>query len=203
MKPILALLFCLALCGQPCRAQDDEPETAVQTHTEPGLRIPTGAGHYMLGANLLLAEVRLQKGLDANYSLGLTPKAAVFVLPNIALGLNLSLEYQGNKTYNTLNYGISPFVRTYFRHDNGGQPDRPLQFFIEAGVGYGGSNTRNETSTGVEKVNSNGVRLYALPGVDYFFNAHTAFELGLEYLFIGAKPTTQVLGISLGLQVFL
>lgn len=203
MKRIPALLLLVFLFAVPGWAQEEEEHPEKIENHPPGLRIPTGVGHYMLGANFLFAEARLQKDIDATYNLGFTPKVGLFVLPNIALGLAVSLEFSGTEGYSSLNYGVSPFIRTYFAHDNKDKPDRPLQFFVEGGIGYGGSNNRTETTSGVTEVNSNGIRLYLLPGVDYFMNDHTAFELGLQYLWIGGKPTTQVLGIAFGLQVFL
>lgn len=200
---IPALLLLIVLFAVPCRAQEEEEHREQPAVSAPGLLIPTRVGNYLVGANFLFAEARLQKDIDASYNLGLTPKIGLFVLPNIALGLSVSLEFSGTDGYSSLNYGISPFVRTYFAHDNKDQPGRPLQFFVEGGVGYGGSNNRTESASGVTEVNSNGLRLYLLPGVDYFLNQHTAVELGLQYLWIGAKPSTQVLGIAIGMQIFL
>ena len=205
MKRLITILIFLATSYLNSAAQsiptDDEDTDSNKTGI--GLRLPTGVGNYLVGANLLFANITFQKGFEASYNVGLNPKVAFFALPNIALGLSGNLGVEGHQGYRSVNYGISPFARIYFAHDNEDKPARPVQFFVEGGVGFGGANSRYIDLTGITRATTNGIRLYLMPGVDYFINNHVAAELALEYLFIGGKPDAHILGLNVGFQIFL
>jgi hypothetical protein len=205
MKKLIYILSILSiLLPSVCFGQTDAAELDDEKQDSAGVafRIPTRAGNYLVGANLLFARVEFQKGLEANYNIGLSPKIGFFVLPNIAAGLSLDLGIEGHKGYRSITYGASPFARFYFARDHAGYV-RPLQFFVEAGVGFGGTNSRYESGGIITEVTTNGVRVYVLPGIDYFLNNRVAVEAGLQYLFIGGKPDAHILGLSLGFQTFL
>jgi hypothetical protein len=205
MKRLLSLLFIVTCISATAYAQkkevveDDEAEDKVETVS---LRIPTQVGNYMIGANLLFARAEFQKGLDANYNIGISPKVAFFILPNIAAGLSLDLRVEGHKGYQAISYGASPFARIYFAHDNS-QRSKPLQFFIEGGIGFGGTNSWYETGGLKTRVTTNGARFYILPGIDYFLNNRVAIEAGVQYLFITGKPDAHIVGLNIGVQTFL
>jgi opacity protein-like surface antigen len=204
MKRFITILSFLALSTLQARAQETESEDDMEVSKKgTQLRVPTGVGHYLVGANLVFANATFQKDFETSYDIGLNPKVGYFVLPNIALGLSGNIAVSGNKSYHEISYGVSPFARVYFAHDNADKPARPLQFFVEGGVGFGGSNTRYESGSGVTKASTNGLRLYLLPGVDYFINDHIAAELGFEYLFIAGDPDAHIIALNLGFQIFL
>lgn len=197
---LLLLLLPLSLFAQDT---DDDENDQPASKSGIGLRLPTRYGHYMVGANVVLANARFQKGVAAAYNIGISPKFGVFILPNIALGINLGLNVEGNESYRNFGYALSPFARFYFAHDNGDRPDRPLQFFTELGIGFGGTNSRYETTGGITTATTNGFRAYVMPGVNYFLNSRVAAELGLQYQYIGGKPDAHVFGLNLGFQLFL
>jgi opacity protein-like surface antigen len=203
MKRFLSILLLLGATALSCHAQDEEPDEESSQNNSPGLRLPTRVGNYMAGANILFANATFQKGFEASYNIGLSPKLGFFVLPNIALGLSGDINISGNKGYRSISYGVSPFARVYFARNNESRPAHPLQVFVEGGVGFGGTNSRFESSSGTTTATTNGIRLYVLPGVDYFINSHVAAELGLEYLFIGGKPNANIIGLNVGFQIFL
>ena len=178
---------------------NDDDETPEKTSA---LRIPTGIGNMLVGANLLFANATFQKGYEASYTGGISPRIGFFILPNIALGLSADLTIQGNKSYRSISYGASPFARVYFAHNNTSRAARPLQAFVEAGVGYGGTNSRYENAT-PPKVSTNGLRLSVMPGVDYFLDKHVAVEAALGYQFISGNPDAHILALNIGMQVFL
>ncbi len=203
MKRIFGPLALLLLTTGIATAQTEnthDEDDGDATKVSSGLRIPTGVGNVMVGANLLLARLQFQKGTDAAYSVGISPKLGFFALPNLALGLNLDLGVEGQKGYRAISYGFTPFARVYFAHDNSAR-SRPLQFFVEAGAGYGGVNTHYDGSGG--DVTTNGFRAYALPGIDYFLNHNVAAEAGLQYIYNGGKPDAHIVGLNLGFQIFL
>lgn len=202
MKKFLVAFLLLTFSCHSAFAQDELDEQE-ETPKQIPLRIPTTFGNYLVGANLLFANATFQKGTDANYSVGIAPKIGVFILPNIALGLNFNFNVRGNKSSRTIDYAASPFARVYFAHNNTHQAARPLQFFLEGGIGYGGTNSVYNIPGGTSKISTNGVHLYVFPGVDYFLNDHVAAELGLQYQFIGGRPNANILGLNLGFQVFL
>lgn len=201
MKRLLSLLLCI-LASHICFAQADADDDPTEQQASPKLRIPTQVGNYMLGANILFARLQFQKGLSTSYNIGLSPKFSFFILPNLALGLSLDLGFQGQQDFSAVNYGISPFARAYFAHDNS-QRSKPLQFFVEGGIGFGGTNSRYESPSGTTSVTTNGARFYLLPGIDYFLNNKVALEAGLQYLYISGKPEAHILGLSFGVQTFL
>ena len=196
----LLLLLLTAIAHAQTENTHDEDD-ADATKVAATLRIPTGIGNTMVGANVLLAKLQFQKGTDAVYSVGISPKVGFFALPNLALGLNLGLGVEGQKGYHAITYGFTPFARIYFAHDNSAR-SRPLQFFFEGGIGFGGVNTHYDSGTPAN-VTTNGFRAYALPGVDYFLNHNVAAEAGLQYTFTGGKPDAHVVGLSVGFQIFL
>ncbi len=202
MKRILGPLLLVLLTTGVATAQKEnthDEDDGEATKVSSGLRIPTGAGNVMVGANLFLARLQFQKGTDAAYSIGLSPKVGFFALPNLALGLNLDLGVEGQKGYRSISYGFTPFARVYFARDNSAR-ERPFQFFFEGGLGFGGVNTHLD---GGDNITTNGFRAYALPGVDYFLNHNVAAEAGLQYTFTAGKPDAHVVGLSLGFQIFL
>jgi hypothetical protein len=169
-----------------------------------GFRIPTGIGHLMVGSNILLANITMQKGVKNSYNIGLDPKNGVFILNNIALGASLNLGIEVHQGYQSVNYGISPFARVYFGRESASDKGRRILPFVEAGVGYGGANSKYTDDNGnTVKVTTNGPRVYVMPGLDFFLNRHVALEAALEYLFIGGKPDVHVVGLNLGFQIFL
>jgi hypothetical protein len=197
MKRIIVTVACI-LCAFVGHSQENTD--SVSNH----FRLPTRVGHLMVGSNILLANLTMQKGFQNTYNLELNPKSGVFILNNIALGASVNLGVEGHQGYRAINYGVSPFARLFFGRETTSDRGRKILPFVEAGVGYGGANSKLTDDNGnTIKASTNGPRVYVLPGVDLFLNRHVAVELGLEYLFIGGKPDAHILGLNIGFQIFL
>jgi hypothetical protein len=205
MKRLLAVLACLFIVGQ-CWAQDEkthDEDDGEAKRVVPQFRIPTGIGNWLVGSNLLLANVQIQDGSDAYLNIGLSPKAGFFILPNIAIGASLDFSFAGTPSEDyRVSYGITPLARVYFSHNNTAR-SRPLQFFLEGGAGFASIKYHTEAGNLSSDETTTGGRFYLMPGIDYFLNNHVALEAGLEYLYITGTPTTQIVGLNLGFQAFL
>lgn len=201
----ISLLLSIASLTTLAQTEETEEETVSESIK---LRLPTRIGNYLVGANLFLANVTFMEGEKATYNVGLNPRVGFFILPNIALGAAMNAGVQSfGRNHRSIYYGATPFARVYFAHNNEAKPTRPLQFFVEAGIGFSGAVTRFENyNNGIitlETERSNGLRIYILPGVDYFINKHIAVEAGLEYAYISDNFRTNSLGLNVGFQVFL
>lgn len=205
MKRILAVLACMFIVAQGWAQNEnthDEDDGEAKKVT-PQFRIPTSIGNWMVGANLLFANAQIQDGSDAYLNIGLSPKAGFFILPNLAIGGSVDFSFAGtpSKDYR-LGYGITPFARIYFAHNNTAR-SKPLQFFVEAGAGFAGITDHTEAAAISTDVTTTGGRFYVMPGVDYFLNSNVALEAALQYLYITGSPNSQVVGLNLGFQIFL
>ena len=197
MKKIIIALFCI------CAAFTGYSQETADSMSH-GFRLPTRIGNLMVGPNLLIANVTMQKGAENTYNLGLNPRIGVFILNNIALGASLNLGIEGHQGYKAINYGISPFARVYFGRETSSDRGRKILPFVEVGVGYGGANSKATDDNGkTVEVTTNGPRVYVLPGIDFFLSRHVALEAGLQYLFIGGKPDAHIIGLNIGFQIFL
>jgi hypothetical protein len=205
MKRLLALIACFFIVGQ-CWAQDEKTHDEDDGETKrvaPQFRIPTGIGNWMVGSNILFGNVQIQDGSDAYLNIGVSPKAAFFILPNIAIGASLDFSFAGAPSDDyRMSYGITPLARIYFAHNNTAR-SKPLQFFVEGGAGFASINYHTEVGNRGYNETTTGGRFYVMPGIDYFLNNHVALEAGLEYLYVTGTPNTQIIGLNLGFQVFL
>jgi hypothetical protein len=101
----------------------------------------------------------------------LSPDLGYFIIDKIALGTFLSFGYSNpsGDNNNSHGFGISPFVRYYFR-----KSDKMINPFLQ--TSYGFSEGKSE-SGGTNK--SNGYNIKG--GSAIFFNSSVALELTVEY----------------------
>lgn len=163
----------------------------------------TSKRSYMIGANLLSTSVNFQND-NTGYDLAMQPKIGYFLNENLVIGLSAELGVNVVQSNTTMNYGLTPFARIFIGKENINDIPRRMMFFIEAGAGFGGRNSRFKNADGSKtNVTTNGAILYAGPGVDMFLTRNVALELGAEYRHIGGSPEVSRVGINLGFQVFL
>lgn len=158
---------------------------------------------YMMGANLLTTSVNFQND-NTGFDLGIQPKIGYFLNENLVIGIAAELGVSAVESNTTMSYGLTPFARIFVGKDNIKEIPRRMKFFVEAGAGFGGRNSRFKNSDGSKtNVTSNGAIFYAGPGIDMFLNQNVALEVGAEYRHIGGSPEVNRVGINLGFQIFL
>jgi len=163
----------------------------------------TTAGNFMVGGNLLSTSVNFQKN-NTGFDIALQPKAGYFLNDNLAVGIALEVGLNVLESNLTMNYGITPFARVFVGKSNVNEIPKRVMFFVEAGGGFGGRNSRFKNSDGSKtNVTTNGGIFYVGPGVDIFLSKNVAFELGTEYRYIGGSPNVNRVGLNLGFQIFL
>lgn len=148
-------------------------------------------GNIMLGANLM--DLKASFGTKSSFSINVLPKVAYFVEDNLALGVNVGLNYVTTKNQgNTYSYEVSGFGRYYF----GNQEIEPLlnhgRFFGEANIGIGGEN-----STPI------GFKFGFGPGYSYFITPNIGLEALVKFNGIVGSGSSTGISFGLGFQIFL
>jgi hypothetical protein len=163
----------------------------------------TSAGNFMVGGNLLTTSVNIQED-NTGFNLAIQPKAGYFINDNLALGLAVELGINAVKSNMTMNYAVTPFARIFVGKKSIDDIPKRVMFFIEAGGGFGGRNSRFDDVNGTKSnITTNGGIFYVGPGIDIFLSKNVALELGAEYRRIGGSPNVNRVGINLGFQIFL
>lgn len=101
----------------------------------------------------------------------LSPNLGYFIIDNVALGAVVSFNFSNpsGDNNNSHGYGISPFVRYYFR-----KPDKMINPFLQTSYSF------NEGKS--ESGGSNKSTGYTIKGGSaLFFNSSVALELSLNY----------------------
>lgn len=196
----LFTLAAMLLAIAPVWAQETshDEDNGDEKKVASAFNIPTKAGTLMLGSNFILGNVDIQENTDAVYNIGITPRIGVFVANNLALGLSVNANIQGQGDVSNTAYGASAFMRAYFSRSPVARAQR-LQFFAEIGAGVAGVYTH---AAKADDATTEG-RFYAMPGINYFFNQHVALEVGAQYAYTTGKIATHSIGWNIGLQVFL
>lgn len=159
--------------------------------------------NYMIGANIMTTSVNFQNG-NTGFDLALQPKLGYFLNENLVIGVAAELGVSAVKSNTTMSYGVTPFARIFAGKANFDDIPRRVLFFVEAGAGFGGRNSRFEEADGTKtNVTTNGAIFYVGPGVDIFLTRNVAFEIGTEYRHIGGSPDLNRVSLNLGFQIFL
>ena len=148
-------------------------------------------GNLMAGANLM--DLGASFGTKSSFSMDIQPKLGYFIQDNLALGVNLGVNYVTTQTKgSTYGYEVSGFTRYYF----GKNEVEPLlnhgRFFAEANVGIGGDN-----STPV------GFKFGFGPGYSYFITPNIGLEGLVKFNGIVGSGTSTGISFGLGFQIYL
>lgn len=154
-------------------------------------------GNVLVGGNFANMNLGLNK--THNFSLDITPKAAWFVVDNIALGGYVNLGVETAKGYSTtFSYGAGALGRYYTGAD--AAILKHGRVFGEATVGIGGVNISNGGG------NTNGLNLGIGPGFAYFVTPNLGLETLLKYnglVGFGNQTYQSNLNLSFGFQIYL
>jgi hypothetical protein len=124
-----------------------------------------------------------------------SPDIGYFVIDNLALGAVVILSYSNpsGENNNSYGYGISPFVRYYFR-----KPEKMINFFLQTSYGFSEGKSESGGSNRSSGYNLKG-------GSAIFLNSSVALELSIDYdsskSNYDAKYNNFIIGI--GFQIYL
>lgn len=153
-------------------------------------------GNILIGGDL--ANVNLGLNGPKIFSAEITPKVALFIKDNLALGgyVDLGLE-TAKHSATTTNYGIGALGRYYLGKEK--EIIKHSRFFGEATVGLGGVNVSDGDNT-------NGLNISAGPGFAYFVTPNIGLEFLLKYnslVGFGSTPYQGNINASFGFQIYL
>ena len=153
--------------------------------------------NYLIGSDSADLQLGLDKG--GNFSFRVDPKAAWFVIDNLALGAYFSFGLSTATGADTdISYGIGPLVRYYFSREQV-NVIRQTRFFIEGNVGIEGDNPAVGDNT-------NGLGIGVGPGLAFFLSPNVGLEGLLKYngiIGFGSSVTSNNLNLSIGFQIHL
>jgi len=122
------------------------------------------------------------------------PNAGIFVINNLAVGGNFSIDYAKSGDVKTTGFGIGPFARYYFTTSN----TKPL---LHTAFNYISSKVKGPNTS----ITNNGFNFVAAGGVALFMNQNVALEILAGYSHTKYKDFDGSGGFSLGIgfQVYL
>ena len=147
----------------------------------------TEKGNYLVGGNFLLNTPK------NNTTIAFTPSAGYFVIPNLAVGANLSLSYTKNTTKTTA-LGIGPFARYYLGTLN-------IRPFGEADYNF----TTAKSKFGSTTTSLNGTNFFLGAGLAAFINRNVAIEglAGYSHSNYSHSNGSGGFNLRIGFQVYL
>jgi hypothetical protein len=131
---------------------------------------------------------------DNNTQIAFEPNAGIFVIKNLAVGANISLNYTKAGDTKVTSFGIGPFVRYYFTNAN----VRPL---LHANLNYLSSKVKTPVITST----NNGLNFFLGGGAAIFVSDQVSLDILLGYDHTKYKDFDGSGGFALtiGFQVYL
>lgn len=142
---------------------------------------------WMVGGNFRL-------NTSGNTEISLTPNAGIFFIRNFAFGGNVNLNYSKNGSVKTTAFGIGPYLRYYFGHEQ----VRPILHgnfnFLSSKVKFNGSSTTN-----------NGTNFFLGGGAAIFLSENVSLDVlaGYDHTDYNSLPGTGGFALNVGFQVYL
>lgn len=178
MKKVILPLLVLLFAGFTANAQLSESDV-------------------MIGANVANLDFQFDEKTD----LSISPKAMWFIKDGLALGgyVNFGVEHPHGADGNIFKYGIGPLARYYVLSSDLNLL-KQTRFFLEANVGFEGSNNTISDS------DTNGLGFGVGPGITYFITNNIGLEAMLKYnglVGFGSETYKNGLNLSIGFQIYL
>jgi len=148
-------------------------------------------GNWMLGGDANFYYSNTSISTSSNYSIFINPNIGYFIKDRLAIGSQLGISFNDSSTSLSLN----PFIRYYLL-----KQDKKINYFTEAGFGYGAIFSKNTNST----YKTIGYNIKA--GSVFFLNDVIGLEFSLKYLYgkqLSFNTTSQNLIIGFGFQIHL
>jgi outer membrane protein W len=149
-----------------------------------GAQAQTTQGSLMLGGGISFSSSK-NEGSEGDYkttSFAFIPSVGYFVVDNLAVGANLSLQsdkttggINGNYEAKQTSLAVGPFARYYIFTSN-----EKFAFMAEAGLLFGSGKQESNNNNSTTK--SSSVNFYVSPGFTYFLTDKWGVELQLEGL---------------------
>jgi Outer membrane protein beta-barrel domain len=149
-------------------------------------------GNFLIGGTAGFS-IQFERG-DNPFNVQLSPNVASLISDNLALGGALAVFYQKQEDFSYSSFSILPWGRFYIPTG-----DASPVFFIDAKAGLALINS--ETSFGDESENA--FQYIIGPGMAFFIADNISIDAILAYNRIGGDFDSSVLGLNIGLQVFL
>jgi len=126
--------------------------------------------------------------------IGFTPNAGYFVINNLAIGGNFSLNYIKSGDVKSTTFGVGPFARYYFTTTKA----RPL---VHTDFNYISSKVKGPSTS----ITNNGINFLIAAGVAVFINENVSIEPLAGYSYTKYKDFNGSGGFNLGIgfQVYL
>lgn len=157
-------------------------------------------GNMLLGGDI--GNFNIGFGNNSKFQMEISPKAALFIKDNIALGPYLHLGLMTQKAQGTsFLYGFGLLGRQYFGSNTGSLIKR-TRVFSEANVSIEGENHSKSNLNHT----TNGLGIGVGPGLAYFITPNIGLEGLLVYKNIfgfGTRLNTSNLNFHFGLQMYL
>jgi hypothetical protein len=134
--------------------------------------------------------------INTGNGFNISPNLGYFVVDNFAVGTTVGFNFSNpsGANNNSHGYGISPFVRYYFRNS-----EKIINPFLQTSYGFG----RSKSEIG----DSNKTSGYSIKaGSAIFFNSSVALELSLNYIsskYNNPDTTYNDFTIGIGFQIHL
>jgi hypothetical protein len=147
----------------------------------------TERGDWMVGGNFRL-------NTSGNTQISLTPNAGIFFIQNFAFGGNVNLNYQKDGSVKTTSFGIGPYLRYYFGHDQ----VRPILHgnfnFLSSKTKFNGASTTN-----------NGTNFFVGGGAAIFLGENVSLDIlgGYDHTDYNSLNGTGGFALNIGFQVYL
>lgn len=150
----------------------------------------TDKGDWMVGGNFALNTAK------NNTEIALSPSAGIFVVPNLALGANVTLAYAKEGTVKSTRFGVGPFARYCFTSNSSVRP------LLQSSIGFLSKTTK---VSGQPSSSNNGINYFLGGGAAIFLNDQVSIDglMGYDHTKYNSLDGSGGFALKIGFQVYL